>query len=484
MNRILKRGFPDTVASRAILILVAALVAFHLVGYWAYRVGVESLATAQRDRGLAERIVSIKRAIAGIPQEPERDRAAHDLSSASLEVHWSKVSLVLGTAPATERTAAMAAKLKELVPDLASESFRLGFADDGALSSGEADAYRHMMLVSVRLDDGSWVNFSSTTLGATQHTDWSVLAVTICFGVAIVVVAVLLLRWATRPLRDLAIAAERFSLDQTPQPLVETGPAEVRRAARAFNTMRERIQRLVSERMQALAAVSHDLRTPITRLRLRSELMEDEATRDLVDADLAEMESMIDSTLEFLRGGVSSEAIRPIDLVSVIETIVDDHADQGQAVSLSGISHGRVLGRLLSLKRAFWNVIGNAVKYGNNVTVVVTETSVGLVITVEDDGPGIPNSDLERVFDPFVRLEGSRGRETGGSGLGLTIARAVIVSHGGEITLGTRPEGGLRVTITLHRLSEPEHLPPQDMIGAAAPARRHSIHGTSDAAST
>ncbi len=120
---------------------------------------------------------------------------------------------------------------------------------------------------------------------------------TICFGVAIVVVAVLLLNWATRPLRDLAVAAERFSLDQTPQPLDEAGPAEVRRAARAFNTMRERIQRLVSERMQALAAVSHDLRTPITRLRLRSELMDHAATRDLVDADFAEMEGMIDNVV-------------------------------------------------------------------------------------------------------------------------------------------------------------------------------------------
>jgi signal transduction histidine kinase len=474
MTRILKRGFPDTVASRAILILVAALVALHLVGYWAYSVGVDSLATAQRDRGLAERIVSIKRAIAGIPQEPERDRAAHDLSSASLEVHWSKVSLVLGTAPVTERTAAMAAKLKELVPDLASESFRLGFADDGALGSGEADAYRHMMLVSVRLDDGSWVNFSSTTVRAAQHADWSVMAVTICFGVAIVVVAVLLLRWATRPLRDLALAAERFSLDQTPQPLSETGPAEVRRAARAFNTMRERIQRLVSERTQALAAVSHDLRTPITRLRLRSELMEDAATRDLVDADLAEMEGMINSTLEFLRGGVSSEAIRPIDIVSVIETIVDDHADQGQAVSLSGVGHGRVLGRLLSLKRVFWNIIGNALKYGGHVTVAIAETPAGLAITVEDDGPGIPDGDMERVFQPFIRLEESRGRETGGSGLGLTIARAVISAHGGDISLANRPEGGLRVTISLPRLDQGEQRLPQDIIGGASSDRAPS----------
>lgn len=465
MTRMFQKGFPDTVASRAILILVAALLAFHLVGYWAYRVGVESLASAQRDRGLAERIVSIKRAIAGIPQEPERDRAAHDLTSASLEVHWSKVSLVLGTAPTTERTAAMEAKLKELVPDLAAESFRLGFADDGALGSGEADAYRHMMLVSVRLDDGSWVNFSSTTLGAAQHADWSVLAVTICFGVAIIVVAVLLLRWATRPLRELAVAAERFSLDQIPKPLDETGPAEVRRAARAFNTMRERIQRLVSERMQALAAVSHDLRTPITRLRLRSELMEDEATRDLVDADLAEMEGMIDSTLEFLRGGVSSEAIRLIDIVSVVETIIDDHADQGHLVNLGGVSQGRMLGRLLALKRAFWNVIGNAVKYGGQAMVVIAETPTGLAISIEDDGPGIPEGDMERVFQPFVRLEESRGRETGGSGLGLTIARAVVVAHGGEIALANRPEGGLRVTITLPCLAQPEQQLAQAIAG-------------------
>jgi signal transduction histidine kinase len=353
----------------------------------------------------------------------------------------------------------MEAKLKELVPDLASESFRLGFADDGALGSSEADSYRHMMLVSVRLDDGSWVNFSSTTLGAAQHADWSVLAVTICFGVAIVVVAVLLLRWATRPLRDLAMAAERFSLDQTPHPLDETGPAEVRRAARAFNTMRERVQRLVAERMQALAAVSHDLRTPITRLRLRSELMEDEATRDLVDADLSEMEGMIDSTLEFLRGGVSSEPVRPIDIVSAIETIVDDQADQGRSITLSGLGHGRVLGRLLALKRAFWNIIGNAVKYADHAEVKISETPTDLVIVIEDDGPGIPAAEIERVFQPFVRLEESRGRETGGTGLGLTIARAVIRSHGGEITLSNRAAGGLSVMITLPKLDPASHHP-------------------------
>jgi len=285
-------------------------------------------------------------------------------------------------------------------------------------------------------------------------TDWSVIGVTICFGVGIVIVALLLLRWATRPLRDLAIAAERFSLDQTPQPLPENGPIEVRRAARAFNTMRERIQRLVTERMQAVAAVSHDLRTPITRLRLRSELLNDDATRDLIDVDLAEMEAMIDSTLEYLRGGVSSEVIRPIDLASVIETIVDDHIDQGHRVSLTGLASAPVLGRVLSLKRAFSNIISNAIKYGEIASVTIAEIDHQLVIIVEDEGPGIPQADMERVFQPFVRLEESRGRETGGTGLGLTIAASVIDGHGGLINLANRTTGGLRVTISLLKASQ------------------------------
>lgn len=463
MRRPAKLLWPDTVASRAILILVVALLAFHLLGYWAYRVSVENLATLGQDRGLAERIVSIKRVIAGLPEAPDRDRVAHDLSSASLEVHWSKVSLVLGSAPGTERTRTMEARLETLAPELAAESFRVGFADDGALAAGEADAYRHMMLVSVRLDDGSWVNFSSSALGVNQHADWSVIAATICFGVGIVVVALLLLRWATRPLKDLALAAERFSLDQAPQPLSEGGPAEVRRAARAFNTMRERIQRLVAERMQAMAAVSHDLRTPITRLRLRSELLDDEATRGLIDADLGEMEAMIDSTLEYLRGGVSSEAIRLIDLASVIETIVDEHVDLGHDVSLAGITSAPVSGRFLSLKRAFSNIIGNAIKYGAKAQVMIADIGDSLVITVEDEGPGIPETDMERVFHPFVRLEESRGRETGGTGLGLTIAASVIRTHDGKIDLANRASGGLRVMITLPKAK------PQGAITARSP---------------
>ncbi len=194
--------------------------------------------------------------VGSIPDTAERDRAAHALSSSSLEVHWSQISLVLAHAPLTERAKATADRLKDLVPDLATEAFRIGFADDGAIASGEAEIYRHMLLISMRLDDQSWMNFSTPRLGTVQSLDPAMLALTICLAVVIVVNAALLLSWVTRPLRDLALAAERFNLDRTPDPLDESGPQEVRRAARAFNMMRQRIQKLVSERTQALAAVS------------------------------------------------------------------------------------------------------------------------------------------------------------------------------------------------------------------------------------
>jgi len=454
MKAMLRRLWPDTVASRAILILIAALLGFHALGYWAWRVGADTLAASASDRALAARMLSISRAVAGVSGDAERSRVAHDLSDASLEAHWSRVGLTLDNGTDDERAGMMAARLREQAPGLGAEALRIGFAAAGTHNHGGGAVWRHMMLASLRLDDGSWVNFSISTLEPGSHEGWGAFAMMICVGVAIIGVAVLLLRWATWPLRELALAAERFSIDQAPQPLAETGPVEVRRAARAFNTMQERIQRLVTERMQAMAAVSHDLRTPITRLRLRAELLEDAATRRLVDADLGEMETMIDSTLAYLRGGKSDERMRPLDLAPVVETIVDEFQDQGRDVSLSGVGSAPVLGQAPSLKRAFSNLIGNALKYGDVARVSVAAAAGHFTVTVEDQGPGIPAEARQRVFEPFVRLEESRSRETGGSGLGLTIARAVIAAHGGEISLEDRPGGGLRVVVSIPKPGE------------------------------
>ena len=191
-----------------------------------------------------------------------------------------------------------------------------------------------------------------------------------------------MLRWVTRPLRDLAIAAERFSLDEARDPVSESGPAEVRRAAKAFNTMGKRVRRLVSERTMALAAVSHDLRTPITRLRLRSEMLDDEPTRNLIDDDLSEMEAMINSTLEYLSMGVAREPPKAFDLATMLRTIVDGEADRGRSISLKGIDHAPVLGKPVAVKRALWNIIGNALKYGSTVTVHIKLDGAQVLVEV------------------------------------------------------------------------------------------------------
>jgi signal transduction histidine kinase len=424
-------------------------VALHAVGYWAYSINVRAAADSTRDHALAERIVSIKRAVAAIADTSERDKTAHTLSSASLEVHWSRNSLVLANAPLTERAQQTADRLKSFVPDLAAESFRIGFADDGAFGSGDAEAYRHMLLVSVRLEDQSWVNFSTPRFGTVPRFDPQVMLLSACIALVILIIAALLLRWVTRPLRTLAVAAERFSLDAVPERLAETGPQEVRRAARAFNTMGDRILKLVGDRTQALAAVSHDLRTPITRVRLRSELLDDAETRALIDGDLAEMEQMIDGTLEFLKGGDSIEPRRLVDLASIARTIVDDMTDAGAQARLDGKPSLLVHGQPVALKRALGNLVANAVKHGGGAAVSLYVEGEWALVSVADGGPGIPPERLADVFDPFVRLETSRSKETGGVGLGLTIARGIARKHGGDVTLANRPEGGLLATLSL-----------------------------------
>ena len=445
------RAYPDTIMARAALILTGALLAITVLGYFAYKTAAESLATDARDAGLAERIVSIKRAIASIPSNEERDKAAHALATASLDVHWSRVSLVLGNISPSERARAMEARLKELAPEIAKEAFRVGVPEEGDAPLAAGGSPSHLMVVSIRLEDGSWINFASPIFGTAHHLSGNTLVFAIIIGLGVGVIAVLLLRWITKPLQDLAIAAEGFTLDATYKDVREEGPAEVRRAGRAFNNMASRIRKLVAERTQALAAVSHDLRTPITRLRLRSELLGDELARSMIDQDLTEMESMIDSTLEYLKMGVSHEQPRPLDVATMLATIVDCEIDQGHSIRYSGVRHAPIMGRPLSIKRAFWNIIGNALKFGKNVSIMIHDNGASVIVDISDDGPGIADSEFEKVFEPFYRIEGSRSRNTGGTGLGLTIAKAIIVDHTGNIELQNQPDGGLKVSILLPR---------------------------------
>ncbi len=254
---------------------------------------------------------------------------------------------------------------------------------------------------------------------------------------------------ATRPLSVFAHAAERLGVDVNAEPLPEGGPSEVRRATHAFNNMQKRLRRFIQDRTQMLAAISHDLRTPITRLRLRAEFVDDDVQREKMLNDLDEMEAMIGSTLAFARDDAANEPVASVDIAAIVASLCGDHQAAGRDVTYNGPDGLEIMARPLAFKRAINNFIDNAVKYGKCAHVNLVPGTEELAIYVDDEGPGIPPSERERVFAPFIRLESSRSRETGGTGLGLTIARNAVRSMGGDVSLSNRPEGGLRVTVTL-----------------------------------
>jgi len=265
---------------------------------------------------------------------------------------------------------------------------------------------------------------------------------------AVVVVAV---RRQTRSLRDLADAAERLGRGEDAPPLSDRGPAEIVVASRAFDTMRERLRRHMSERMRLLAAISHDLRTPLTTLRLKAEFVDDEAVRDDLVATIDELTAITEATLAFSRAEASHEASRRLDLAELVGEVVSEFALAGRDATLAAPSAVPFEGRPVALKRAVRNVVENALRYGGTARVSVADAPDAVAVAVEDDGPGLPSDRLEEAFQPFVRLEPSRSRETGGIGLGLSIARGIVQSHGGTITLANRDVGGLRVEIRLPR---------------------------------
>ena len=235
----------------------------------------------------------------------------------------------------------------------------------------------------------------------------------------------------------------------------EDGPVEVRRAAKAFNAMQQRLARFISDRVRILAAMSHDLKTPITRLRLRAEMLEDEAVRGKFERDLAEMEAMVTQALEFMRDSSAEERVQQVDLMALLETLRNDYRDSGRSVEISGRVGNPYAGRPLALRRCLTNLVENAVRYGEAAAIAVEDGAKEVVVRIRDRGPGIPEAELERVFEPFYRGEASRSRETGGTGLGLGIARNIARAHGGDIALRNYPAGGLEAVLTLPRTELP-----------------------------
>lgn len=303
----------------------------------------------------------------------------------------------------------------------------------------------------VQLRDGRWARFDTELPQAAATLPWRLALMLLLLLCAVLALSFVAVRWITRPLHVLASAAEALGKDINQPPLPEDGPLEIQQAARAFNTMQTRLSRFIQDRTRILAAMSHDLKTPITRMRLRADLLDDDELRQRFEADLKEMEAMVTHTLEFMRGLGGNEPRQAVDVMALLESLQSDQEAMGRAVRMEGRAHQPFVGVASLLKRCLTNLIDNAVLYGGRATVVIKDTPQRLTLRVLDDGPGIPETELEKVFEPFYRLEGSRSRQTGGTGLGLTIARNIAQTHGGNVVLRNRAEHGLEAVLTLPR---------------------------------
>jgi signal transduction histidine kinase len=303
----------------------------------------------------------------------------------------------------------------------------------------------------VRLRDGALATFDSRLPEQTASWPYRLLLSLAVLLAAVIAVSLVAVRWLTRPLRTFADTAEELGRNIHRPALEERGPNEVARAARALNTMQSRLIAYLDDRTRVLAAMSHDLKTPITRLRLRAELLEDSALKTKIAADLEETQSMVDGALDYLRGAARDEAVQPVDVTALLESLQADMQVLGGEVTIEGAAAKPLAARPQALKRCVWNLLDNAVKYGARARIAVDDDERRLRIRVLDEGPGIPAAEMDKVFEPFYRVESSRNRATGGTGLGLSIAKGIAEDHGGSLDLSNRAEGGLEATLILPR---------------------------------
>jgi signal transduction histidine kinase len=328
---------------------------------------------------------------------------------------------------------------------------------DGDAGDGELGAIRGRLLprnfvAQIRLSDGSVLSFHHVLPLPSTDLPYRVLALLGLLGVSVAGLTIWSVRRLTRPLANLAEAAAGLARNLDQAPLAERGPQEVQQAAQAFNAMQRELKRIIDTRAQALAAVSHDLRLPITRMRLRLESEMSASLKEKIEQDLMEMDSMIGHTLDFLRAGSPSEATVMVNLDALLDSLVEDMEELGAQIERRGRCTQALAGRPHALRRCIANLLDNARLYGGGqIRVSVLEAPEAVQVLIEDRGPGIPAAARDKVFDPYFRLEASRARHTGGTGLGLPIARAIAQSHGGSIELDEAEGGGLRVTLRLPR---------------------------------
>ncbi|MGE0356414.1 MAG: ATP-binding protein [Burkholderiales bacterium] len=473
------RLLPNSLFGRLVLVLLAGLVLAQAATTYINLAERGQLLYESGGLRLAERIADIGKLLDSLPP-PERRRvvAVFDAPPLAISLDRPPLGAEPGPAEGDMRLSMFATVLRFALGDgmparvVRHESEPESFRATGRMGRmgpmGRPDMpmmMRHMggegmhgftpegafFTVQVALRDGTLVTFD-TSLSPQDAVIPTRVALTLLILLgSVVVLSLVAVRWVTGPLSSLATAADELGANIDRPPLEEAGPVEVRRAARAFNSMQGRLSRFIADRTRVLAAMSHDLKTPITRMRLRNEMLEDEAARGKFAKDLDEMEAMVSQTLDFLRDERSVEPVRLVDLDALLESLQTDYQDTGNAVEIAGRASRPLPCRPQALRRCLTNLVDNAIRYGGRASIRVDDAGGKVEIRVLDEGPGIPEEDIERAFEPFVRGESSRSRETGGTGLGLGIARNVARAHGGELSLRNRPEGGLEAILSLPR---------------------------------
>jgi signal transduction histidine kinase len=449
---------PDSIRTRTIVVLLLGLTVSHLGSTVIYSSDREQALASVSERSYADRVATIAKLINSLP-ETLRQPLAEVVSNSDLQVSSGLVAKVPAEHQEDARWSIVHDALYPYFGNMDDQHLHVIMAPPTHQAGCGWLAGLHLLhgypcqsdlRISLLLPESMWVNFDVQIPGPVSL--WSIKSIlsTLIMVVATLVISIWATGWIIAPLGVFARAAERLGMDVNMTPLPEGGPQEVRAATQAFNQMQQRIRNFVEDRVRMLAAISHDLRTPITRLRLRTEQLPIEATQQRrMLGDLDEMEQMVSASLDFARDEALHEPSKAIDLAALLGSICDDSSDAGAGAQFEWDERLIYRGRPYALKRLFSNVIDNAVRYGQQARVTIGTSPDAIEVAIDDDGPGIPLDKLEAVFKPFYRLDPSRNKASGGIGLGLATARSIARSHGGEITLQNRPEGGLRVIVTL-----------------------------------
>ena len=466
----MRRLVPGTLFGQTLLILLAGLTVTLLAGSWIYSSARQEAVRAVGGLAAGQRIANLARLVEDAPAEWGR-RLVMGSSDPAFEVSLSSERPVLASEDGETGAATIIAEfLRQQMPSRevlvvvrGVEDIPSGFAmHHGRSGPGFGPGMHGPMMraamswrglqAAIRLGDGRWLRVSTVLPDTGPELSPRLLLALLVMVAMIATVTAWAVRRMTAPLAGLASAADRLGRDVDAPPLPETGSVEMRRASHAFNTMQTRLRRLVDNRTQMLAAISHDMRTQLMLLRLRAETVEGTDERDKLLTTIGEMEGMLAATLSFARDEAANETRRRSDLGALLASIVDDMAEAGLPVTLVQSAEAVIVEcKPQALRRAIINLIDNAINYGGSARAALAATSETVEIRIDDTGPGIPEDELTRVVQPFYRLEGSRSRDTGGMGLGLAIAASIVEAHGGELRLANREAGGLRASVVLPR---------------------------------